>query len=236
VTARAVRDAYAAVAGLYIELFGSSAKVDAADLAFIERHLTIRPGRILDVGCGPGHLTAHLRSLGVDAAGIDLVPEFIAHARAAHPEGDYRLGSLRDLDAGDGSVDGILAWYSLIHLAPDDLDGALDEFGRVMAAGGTLVAGFVHGGRLGPFDHRVATAYHWPVDEFAARLARAGFTEVERQQRPADGTQRPLASIAVVRSRRRTASPAAPHPHERQPPGGTAPAMSDGRPAAPHPQ
>jgi 2-polyprenyl-3-methyl-5-hydroxy-6-metoxy-1,4-benzoquinol methylase len=77
----------------YIELFGSTAQVHPDDLALIARHLSIRPGTVLDVGCGPGHLTAHLRSLGVDATGIDMVPEFIDHARASHPDGRYETGS-----------------------------------------------------------------------------------------------------------------------------------------------
>ncbi|TWG11535.1 methyltransferase family protein [Actinoplanes teichomyceticus] len=193
-----VRDGYSAVAGLYIELFGSTAQVHADDLALIGRHLSIRPGRVLDLGCGPGHLTGHLRSLGVDATGIDMVPEFIAHARAAHPDGDYRLGSMTALDAGDHTIGGILAWYSLIHLPPPDLDGALAEFRRVLAPGGTLVAGFVDGDVAGPFDHKVTTAYRWPADEFSERLRGAGFIEVERGRRPADGANRPHAAIVAV--------------------------------------
>jgi 2-polyprenyl-3-methyl-5-hydroxy-6-metoxy-1,4-benzoquinol methylase len=80
-----VRQAYASVAELYIGLFGTSEKVYADDLAFIGRHLAGRPGTVLDLGCGPGHITGYLRSLGVDAIGIDMVPEFIGHAEAAHP-------------------------------------------------------------------------------------------------------------------------------------------------------
>ncbi|MGK5682618.1 class I SAM-dependent methyltransferase [Actinoplanes sp. URMC 104] len=193
-----IRDAYAAVADLYIGLFGTSEQVHADDLAFIGRHLAIRPGRVLDVGCGPGHLTGYLRSLGVDAAGLDLVPEFIAHAKAAHPDGDYRLGSMRSLDAEDGSVAGILSWYSLIHLPPPDLDGVLAEFRRVLKPGGTLVAGFFDADELGPFEHKVVTAYRWPVDEFSERLRQAGFTEVARDRRPSDGTHRPHAALAAV--------------------------------------
>ncbi|WP_155370771.1 class I SAM-dependent methyltransferase [Catellatospora vulcania] len=193
-----VRDAYASVAHLYIDLFGAAHQVPAEDLSLIGRHLTIKPGAVLDLGCGPGHITGYLRSLGVDATGIDLVPEFIAHAKATHPDGTYRLGSMKNLDAGDGSIAGILAYYSLIHLPPQDLDGVLAEFRRVMAPAGTLVVGFVHGDDVAAFDHKVVTAYRWPVDEFSARLARAGFTEVERLHRPADGTQRPQATIAAV--------------------------------------
>jgi SAM-dependent methyltransferase len=193
-----VRQAYAGVADLYIGLFGSSQQVDADDLAFIERHLSIRPGRVLDVGCGPGHITGHLRSRGVDAAGIDMVPEFIAHAKAAHPSGEYRLGSMADLEVADHSVAGILAWFSLIHLPPQELDGILAEFRRALAPAGTLVVGFFDSDEVEAFDHKVVTAYRWPVDELAERLTRAGFTEVERERRPANDAHRPCAMIAAT--------------------------------------
>jgi hypothetical protein len=42
------------------------------------------------------------------------------------------------------------------------------------------------------------TAYRWPVDELSAQLARAGFTEVERLQRPGEGSHRPHAAIAAI--------------------------------------
>ncbi|GHJ48178.1 methyltransferase [Catellatospora sp. TT07R-123] len=193
-----VQTAYSAVTDLYIGLFGTIQQTHPDDVAFIERHLLLRPGRVLDVGCGPGHLTGHLRSLGVDAVGIDLVPEFISHARAAHPDGEYRLGSMASLDAGDRSVAGVLAWFSVIHTPPRELDGVLAELRRVTAPGGTLVFGFFEGDEVEPFDHKVVTAYRWPADEVCARLAQAGFVEVERMHRPGDGTHRPYSAIAAV--------------------------------------
>jgi SAM-dependent methyltransferase len=192
-----VREAYAAVARQYIALFGSSGLVHPDDLAYVRRHLSIPTGTVLDVGCGPGHYTGYLRSLGVDATGIDVVPEFIAHARAAHPGGEFRLGSMRDLDVADHSVAGVLAWYSLIHLPPSDLDDALAGFRRVMAPAATLVVGFFDGDEVAAFDHKVVTAYRWPVDEFSSRLTRAGFTEVDRARRPGDETHRPHAAITA---------------------------------------
>jgi ubiquinone/menaquinone biosynthesis C-methylase UbiE len=195
-----VRQAYGVIAERYIELFGSSAQVHVDDLALISRQLSIRPGTVLDVGCGPGHLTAHLCSLHVDATGIDLVPEFIDHARATHPDGRYALGSMHRLPVRDRSVAGILAWYSLIHVPPGDLDGVLAELRRATAPAGTLVAGFVDGDEVAAFEHQVVTAYNWPVDEFSARLRQAGFTEVERRLRPgvAEPGRRPHAAIAAI--------------------------------------
>ncbi|WP_420371875.1 class I SAM-dependent methyltransferase [Ornithinimicrobium pratense] len=47
-----------------------------------------------DGGCGSGHLTGFLRSVGADVTGIDLVPDFIAHARQVGPEAHFQVGSL----------------------------------------------------------------------------------------------------------------------------------------------
>ncbi|MEV6344098.1 class I SAM-dependent methyltransferase [Actinoplanes sp. NPDC051851] len=200
-----VGTAYSAVAGLYIDLFGTTGAVHADDLALVDRHLTGLAGPVLDLGCGPGHLTAHLRSLGADATGIDVVPEFLDHARVTHPGTPYRLGTLHPLDVAPGSVGGILAWYSLIHLPPADLDPVLSGFHRALAPGGALVTGFFDapGGAIGPFDHKVTTAYRWPAGAFAERAARAGFTEVERVRRGASEGHRPHAAIAFAADVRR---------------------------------
>ena len=193
-----VRKSYAPVADLYIELFGNRQQVHRDDLAFIGRHLAGRRGAVLDLGCGPGHITDYLRELGVNATGIDMVPEFIDHARVAYPNGRYEFGSVESLDAADHSVAGLLAWYSLIHLAPQDLHGVLAEFQRAMAPAGMLVLGLFDGAEMTAFDHKVVTAYRWPADEISKRLARAGFTEVERLQRPADDHHRAHVAIAAV--------------------------------------
>ncbi len=94
----------------------------------------------------------------------------------------------------------MLASYSLIHLPPADLDDVLAELRRAMAPNGTLVAGFLDGDELAWFEHKVATAYYWPVDEFSARLRRAGFTEIERQLRPGvpEYGRRPHAATVAI--------------------------------------
>lgn len=82
-----VRDAYSSMSQQYIGLFDDPAGRQAheGDAALVRRHLTGLSGPVLDLGCGPGHWSAYLHSLGVDVTGIDMVPEFIAHAHAAHP-------------------------------------------------------------------------------------------------------------------------------------------------------
>ncbi|MBG6101857.1 ubiquinone/menaquinone biosynthesis C-methylase UbiE [Micromonospora vinacea] len=99
-------------------------------------------GPVADVGCGTGRITAHLHTLGVDAFGIDLSPGMIEVARRDHPELRFEVGSMTDLDLADGSMAGLVAWYSLIHIPDDDIDAVFAHFRRVVRPGGSLLLGF----------------------------------------------------------------------------------------------
>ena len=178
-----VRAAYASLSEQYVALVEGPGPVPGDDADLLARHLTGLAGPVLDLGCGPGQWSAHLHALGADVTGVDLVPAFVAHARAVHPGPAYRLGSMTGLDVADHTVAGVLAWYSTIHVPPAELDGVLAGFRRLLAPGGVLVVGFFDSGNgVAAFDHAVTTAWRWPVDEYARRLAAAGFVEVERQQ------------------------------------------------------
>jgi SAM-dependent methyltransferase len=194
-----VRDAYSSVSEEYIGLFDGSWQDREADTALVRRHLTGLPGPVLDLGCGPGHWTAYLHSRGADVTGVDVVPEFIAHARATHPGPDFQLGSMTELHVGDHAVAGILAWYSTIHLPPPELDRALAEFRRLLAPGGVLVAGFFDSDDdVAAFDHKVITAYRWPVDVLVEHLSAAGFVELERRRHQVpERPDRKYAAVAV---------------------------------------
>jgi ubiquinone/menaquinone biosynthesis C-methylase UbiE len=99
-------------------------------------------GPVLDAGCGPGHFTAYLASLGVEASGIDLSPGMIDLARRAHPELRFEVGSMTDLALPDASVAGVLASWSLIHVPDEAVPVALGQFHRVLRPGGLLAVGY----------------------------------------------------------------------------------------------
>ena len=99
-------------------------------------------GQVLDAGCGPGRVTALLRSLGLDAFGIDLSPGMIEVARRDHPELRFEVGSMTALDLPDGELGGIVSWWSVIHLPSEALAEAFAEFHRALAPGGRLLVGF----------------------------------------------------------------------------------------------
>lgn len=99
-------------------------------------------GPVADVGCGPGHVTAHLRELGVDAFGIDLSPGMIDVARSDHPGPRFEVGTMTDLPLADASVTALLAFWSLIHVPDDEIPAVLGHFRRVVRPGGPLLLGF----------------------------------------------------------------------------------------------
>lgn len=167
----------------YIGLLAGGWPDDKDDTALVRQHLTGLAGPVLDLGCGPGHWTAYLHSLGAEVTGVDTVPEFIAYARATYTGPDFRLGSMIEVDVPEHSVAGILAWYSTIHVPPQELTRVLAEFRRLLAPSGVLVAGFFDSDdAVAAFDHKVTTAYRWPADVFTEHLIEAGFNELQRHQ------------------------------------------------------
>ncbi|MBD9722329.1 class I SAM-dependent methyltransferase [Streptomyces caniscabiei] len=195
---RATREAYDAAATTYAQLFHDSLRerpLDRAMLcAFAEVVRAAGGGRVADLGCGPGHVTAHLRELGLETFGIDVSPAMIELARRAHPGLRFDVGSMAASDLPDGELDGVLARWSVIHTPPSELPLVLAEFHRVLAPGGHLLIGF--SATDGPdhptqvFDHAVAPAYRWWPDHLAAMLRAAGLAETARLVREPEPTDR----------------------------------------------
>jgi uncharacterized protein len=137
-----VRATYAAVSETYADRLS-----DELDALPFERWLLDRVaahadgGPVVEVGSGPGHVTAHLAARGADARGIDLTPEMVEQARRRHPGVRYDVGDLRRLMRPETAPGwrAVLAWYSLIHLAESELPAALMALLRPIDAGGWLV-------------------------------------------------------------------------------------------------
>ena len=143
-------------------------------------------GPVADVGCGSGRVTAHLQELGLDAFGIDLSPGMIDVARRDHPGLTFEVGSMTDLDLADGSVGGLVAWYSLIHIPDDQVSSVFAHFRRVLRPGGLLLLSFHVGNEsrlktegYGGHPMKVYVHRRQPA-QVAAWLREAGFT-VEAQ-------------------------------------------------------
>jgi SAM-dependent methyltransferase len=146
-------------------------------------------GEVWDVGCGAaGHLTRYLADRGVTASGADISPGSVAVARRCQPGLPFRVADMCDLPAGAGSLAGIVAFYSMIHLPRPRIPVALAEFRRVLAPGGALLAA-MHGG-TGETGSDEAFGFPVPVratlvslDEITAMTESAGLKIRERHER-----------------------------------------------------
>jgi SAM-dependent methyltransferase len=101
----------------------------------------VRAGhRAVDVGCGPGALTARLVArLGEPAvAAVDPSPPFVAAAAERFPGVDVRTGTAEELPFSDGSFD-LAAAQLVVHFMADPVQG-LREMGRVVRPSGTVAA------------------------------------------------------------------------------------------------
>ncbi|WP_055493429.1 class I SAM-dependent methyltransferase [Streptomyces sp. TP-A0356] len=196
----ATSQAYDAAAVLYAQLFRDELRdmpLDRAILsAFAEVVRASGDGQVADLGCGPGHITAHLDELGLAAFGVDASSEMIRLARGAYPALRFDVGSMAALNIADGVLGGVLSRWSIIHTPPRELPAILAEFHRVLAPGGHLLVGFwasddpSHPTQV--FDHTVAPAYRWSPDHLAAMLRESGLAEVARmvrEPRPTDRRQ-----------------------------------------------
>ncbi|WP_436764427.1 class I SAM-dependent methyltransferase [Streptosporangium sp. V21-05] len=194
----ATREAYDAAALTYARLFRDSLRDSPLDRAmlgvFAEAVSASGDGQVADLGCGPGHVTAHLDEAGLAAFGVDASPAMIELARQAYPGLRFDEGSMAALAIADGALGGVLSRWSVIHTPPEELPVVLAEFHRVLAPGGHLLIGFSasddpsHPAQV--FDHAVAPAYRWWPDHLAAMLRESGLAEVARMVREPQPTDR----------------------------------------------
>ncbi|OIK01600.1 class I SAM-dependent methyltransferase [Streptomyces colonosanans] len=184
----ATREAYDAAAPLYAQLFRDDLRdrpLERAILAgFAEVVNASGNGQVADLGCGPGHITAYLNELGLEAFGVDASPAMIELARHDYPGLRFDVGSMAAVNIADGVLGGALSRWSIIHSPPQELPAILGELHRVLAPGGHLLVGFwASDDPSRPtqvFDHTVAPAYRWSPDHLAAMLRESGLAEVAR--------------------------------------------------------
>ena len=207
----ATRAAYDTVAADYAELLRdelSAKPLDRAMLAaFAEQVHTGGGDAVADLGCGPGRVTAQLADLGLDAFGVDLSPGMIAVARAQHPALRFEVGTMAALELADGSLDGAVAWYSIIHTPLERQDALFSEFARVLRPGGWLLLAFQLGDEVISVRHAYGhdielDAYRQPPERVRGLLAGAGFAEYAWLTRqPVSGERSQQAYVLAQRGR-----------------------------------
>jgi len=195
---------YNIIARAYAERYGHE-----LDFKPFDRDLLLRFARsvpaptVCDLGCGSGHIGAHLQSLGLQVIGVDLSPGMVDEARRRYPQVHYEVGDMLDLRLEEDSLGGIVALYSIIHLQREKLVDAFRGMARVIKPGGLLLVAFHRGqGELHEDDE-----LGFPVsfdctlfepDEVAQAMKNAGLEIIETTVRRAYREEYPTCRVYIL--------------------------------------
>ncbi|WP_405134202.1 class I SAM-dependent methyltransferase [Nocardia sp. NBC_01388] len=202
------RAGYDAVAELYTNLVERQLDSNPFDRAMLDIFAALvaetEPGMVAEVGCGPGRVSAYLKAAGLNVFGIDLSPEMIRQAQAAHPDIRFEEGSMEQMSLDDAALSGIVAWYSIIHTPPERVPTVLTEFARVLRPEGHVLFAFQapeQAQGVEAFDHKVAPGYRWAPDTLAETLEETGFRVTARMLRaPRPDDRGPQGYVLAVRN------------------------------------
>jgi len=192
------------------ESYDSAAKPYAEHLAGelahkpLDRHLLSRfaeethgRGLVADLGCGPGHVSRYLREQGAQILGLDISPGMVEVAAGLNPGIEFRVDDMMNLSLADGSLAGIVSFYSIVHFEAAELGTVFREVRRVLAPGGVALVAFHIGEQVVHLDDLygapVSLDFRFYVPEKVVEALRAaGLPVIEHAERePYEGVEYP---------------------------------------------
>ncbi|MEE4660076.1 MAG: class I SAM-dependent methyltransferase [Halieaceae bacterium] len=205
-TRNAVQKSYDAVAADYAALTADELRQKPADARLLDKFAAALAGggRCLDLGCGPGHLTAYLTQHGVETEGLDISRGMIKQARKRYPGLTFTQGDLWKMKYPDNCFAAVVAKDLLQHVPADSLQDFFLEVRRIIEPNGALLIGFEGGiGAERPdtwLGHpvKLTFCFHRLVNVLV-QMQQAGFQQVGTYRRqPYPGIERDQARIWIL--------------------------------------
>lgn len=190
-----VRDMYDESADGYTELMDSEIglPIYVDTLGRLSDRIAGLRGMLVDTSCGPGHLLAMYRERfdgDRPLLGIDLSPRMvdIASTRLG-PSVEVIPGDMRNLTPVEsGAAAGVLSFFAIHHIDPEEVRAALAEWHRILCSGGQLLVAAWEG--AGAIDYGEATdlvALRYRSDELDSWARAAGFGVTRCVTEPVEG-------------------------------------------------
>lgn len=166
-------------AGRIVDLYERQARVwdgergkSLFERQWLDRFTSLLPpgGSILDIGCGSGEpIARHLVEAGFAVSGADSSAGMIGMCRERFPDQTWIVSDMRRLALGR-TFDGLLAWDSFFHLAPDDQRAMFRVFDAHAGPAAALMftSGPAHGEAIGCYHDE--PLYHASLDGAEYRL------------------------------------------------------------------
>lgn len=184
------RATYDTVARRYADEIATELDDKPFDREFLDRFAerVAGQGHVVELGAGPGHVAAYLMHRGVDVSALDLSSAMVDEAKRLFPGLQAVVGDMLDLPYADGSLAGVVSFYSIIHFDDPQLETCFGEMARVLEPGGLAALAFHVGDEV---VHReqwwdmpvVLDSRFLPVELIARLLAEAGLHVESVEQR-----------------------------------------------------
>jgi SAM-dependent methyltransferase len=184
------RATYDTVARRYADEIATELDRKPFDREFLDRFAerVAGQGHVVELGAGPGHVAAYLAARGVDVSALDLSSAMVDEAKRLFPVLQAVVGDMLDLPYTNGSLAGVVAFYSIIHFSDEQLELAFSEMARVLRTGGYVALAFHVG------DETVHREQWWDmpvvldsrflqVDLITRLLAKAGLEVISSEER-----------------------------------------------------
>jgi SAM-dependent methyltransferase len=142
--------------------------------------------RILDLGCGTGHLTDEIAAAGAEVVGADVSGAMLRTARENYPDRRFVRADARAL-AFEGAFDAVFSNAALHWIDRDEQDRTLESVATALKPGGRFVAELGGTGNVGAIAGAVRSElerrgfdpdepWYFPsVGEYASLLETHGF-------------------------------------------------------------
>ncbi|NEP46696.1 MAG: class I SAM-dependent methyltransferase, partial [Okeania sp. SIO2H7] len=144
--------------------------------------------KIIDLGCGTGHLSYKITSKGAKVIGVDSAPSMISQAHSNYPNLDFQLQSAADLSFKH-KFDAVFS-NATLHWIKSEKEEVIAEIWRVLKPGGRFVAEFGGKGNVweiiqgiyaaldaaGCGNNKQLNPWYFPsIGEYASLLEKEGF-------------------------------------------------------------
>ncbi len=163
-------------AEIFLKHWGKKYKRPALIVQWLK--LLPKPAVLLDLGCGAGQDARHLATLGHRVIGLDRTMPLLRFAKTRAPLVLFVLADMRSLLVRPGSVDGIWAAASLMHVPKPVARQVLVKLRDCVRPNGLLAATVTHGWRSRVKEGGWMPGRYfarWKKDELARALRRAGW-------------------------------------------------------------